>query len=760
MPGKLPRAEKRQLKSMQFGVVKQGTPRRKTVRSECRPAARVFVRGSQLQKSNKNNKPLAAHGFCETSRAAGSMHERRTQRRPLGRGARYFERERKMIARACDSAACFISFGFQRLFLAFLGAALAAMLAQPALAITYYVATDGSDSNSGTSTTAPFRTIQRAMNVVVPGDNVQIRGGTYREQIEATRGGTATAPITVSAYPGEIPVIKGSIVVTGWVLDSGTVWKKTGWLPNSQQVFVDFDASPKKSLQQIGMPSQYYTSWEYPSPIGSGRASMTPGSFYFDAAASTLYVQLADGSDPNLHVMEVSVLRRLFMMHQPYLRLKGLRFRHTSTSAFAQQGAAVELSTGSVIEDCDIQYVDFSGLGMGYQQDGTHAHNCVVSNNGDSGITTASTTNFWVSNATLQYNNSRNFNTLWHAGGFKGATQTYGVIENSDIGFNNGSGVWFDYANGTMPIVVRNNYIHDNGPSEAAMFFEVSNNGLIYNNVIANNSRRGVYLSAANNTRVYNNTIYGTSNRAGIEVAGMPRGTATLTNNSIFNNVVSHGTSLYDLYIMPPNLTTIVNNSSDYNNFYRPGGVLALRFADTYQTLAAWKTATQLDAHSLSVNPAFVSAGAAANGYSVGTGSPIIDAGTNLLSAVPNDYLGASRPSGASTDMGAFEYIQAPVQTADTAPPVVAIGGATVSKNGVLTITASAKDNVGVTAMALYIGGVLKASSTTGQISYTWGNPTGGSYELRVTASDAAKNTGSATATLSVQGKHEKVSGR
>src|SRR4029079_19805287 len=125
-----------------------------------------------------------------------------------------------------DSAGRFHSFGFQLLLTAFMSAALAAAPARPAMAITYYVATDGSDSNSGTSTSAPFRTIQRAMNFVAPGDNVQIRGGTYREQVESTRGGTAAAPVTVTAYPGETPVIKGSVVVTGWVLDGGTVWKK------------------------------------------------------------------------------------------------------------------------------------------------------------------------------------------------------------------------------------------------------------------------------------------------------------------------------------------------------------------------------------------------------------------------------------------------------------------------------------------------------------------------------------------------------
>jgi len=630
---------------------------------------------------------------------------------------------------------------------------LAAALAQPAWAVTYYVATTGNDANSGTSVTQPFRTIQRGMNVVVPGDTVLIRGGTYREQVEAIKGGTADKPITVAAYPGEIPVIKGSDIVTGWVADSTTVWKKTGWPHNSQQVFVDWSANPKKSLQQIGMPSQYYAAWEYPNPIGSGRSSMTPGSFYYDPLADTLYVRLADNSNPNRHVMEASVRRRLFTMHQPYINVKGLRFRHSSTSAFAQQGAAVELSAHSSIENCDIQYVDFTGLSMGYLQNGAHVHNCVISNNGNSGISAAGSTNFWVTNVTVQYNNSRNFNTLWHAGGFKGASKAYGTIENSEFANNNGAGIWFDYANSGSPIVVRNNYIHNNGPAEGAIFFEVSNNGLFYNNVVASNKRRGIYLSAANNTRVYNNTIYGTTERAGIEVGGMPRGSSTLTNNIISNNIVSHGSSVYDLYILPPNGSTIASNTSDYNNFYRPAGI-NLRYSSTYQNLASWRTATGMDLHSLSADPGFVAPGASALGYAVTAGSPVVDKGANLVSAVTDDYLKVFRPVGAATDIGAFEFNLSAVSAStapDTIPPVVTINSAVATTTSSLTIAASATDNIGVTGMQLLIGGVLKTSSTNGQISYTWTNPTSGAYELRITASDAAQNTGSATATLTIQ---------
>lgn len=623
-------------------------------------------------------------------------------------------------------------------------------------AATYYVSTAGNDSNGGTSVDSPLRTIQKAVSKSVAGDTVLIRSGTYREQVEITVAGTATSPINVFAYPNEVPIIKGSDVVTGWTQHTSTIWKKTAWPHNSQQVFVDFDAKPAKSLQQIGMPSQYYASWEYPSPVGNGLSSMTAGTFYYDAAALTLYVWLADGSDPNKHVMEASVRRRLFFMHQPYIHLKGLVFRHSNTSAFTQQGAAVELSSNSVIETCDIQYVDFTGLGMGYLQNNARAYNCNVSNNGNSGVTAVGSTNFLVANVTMNGNNNRNFNPLWHAGGFKGVAKAHGVLENNEVGHNNGSGIWFDYANSNAQIVIRNNYIHDNGPVDSAIFFEVSNNGLIYNNVLVNNRRRGIYLSAANNTRVFNNTIAGTGDRAGIEIGGMPRGSATLTNNAVYNNIVSHGSSQYDLYIMPDNGTSITGNKSDYNDFYRATSSINLWSGSAYHDLPAWRSATGLDIHSLSANPNFVAATnpPSASSYAVMTGSPVIDAGISLSGVVAYDYLKVPRPSGPAYDIGAFEAISSTATgSTDTIPPTVTIDSRTgLSRSGgSIKITASAVDNVGVTGMRLYLDGELKATSNSGRIAYQWKNFSTGSHEIRATATDAAQNTGSATSSLIIK---------
>lgn len=81
--------------------------------------------------------------------------------------------------------------------------------ASPALAATYYVATTGSDSWPGTLS-QPFRTLGKAATVVVAGDTVYLRGGTYYEQVRLTKAGTSSARITFSAYAGEVPILDGS----------------------------------------------------------------------------------------------------------------------------------------------------------------------------------------------------------------------------------------------------------------------------------------------------------------------------------------------------------------------------------------------------------------------------------------------------------------------------------------------------------------------------------------------------------------------
>ena len=76
-------------------------------------------------------------------------------------------------------------------------------------ATTYYVATNGNNANNGTSEETPFRTIGKAVDIMIAGDTTYVRGGTYNTEtvILFRRSGTASAPIKLLNYPGESPVI-------------------------------------------------------------------------------------------------------------------------------------------------------------------------------------------------------------------------------------------------------------------------------------------------------------------------------------------------------------------------------------------------------------------------------------------------------------------------------------------------------------------------------------------------------------------------
>jgi pectate disaccharide-lyase len=73
---------------------------------------------------------------------------------------------------------------------------------------TYYVATNGSDANTG-GITDPFLTIPRAITAAGPGSTIYVRGGThyYSSTIRIEKSGSAGAPIRLMNYAGEYPVI-------------------------------------------------------------------------------------------------------------------------------------------------------------------------------------------------------------------------------------------------------------------------------------------------------------------------------------------------------------------------------------------------------------------------------------------------------------------------------------------------------------------------------------------------------------------------
>lgn len=108
----------------------------------------------------------------------------------------------------------------------------------PLFAATYFVSVDGKDISHGTKA-KPFRTIQKAADVMGPGDTCIIRGGTYRETVRLTRSGQPDNPIRFVAAEGENVILDGTEPITGtWAQHNGNIYK-TKVAETFEQLFVD-----------------------------------------------------------------------------------------------------------------------------------------------------------------------------------------------------------------------------------------------------------------------------------------------------------------------------------------------------------------------------------------------------------------------------------------------------------------------------------------------------------------------------------------
>lgn len=109
-----------------------------------------------------------------------------------------------------------------------------------------FVAINGDDVSGTGTIELPFKTIQKAAKVALPGDVVQVRAGIYRETVIPSKSGTVGNPITFQPYQNEMVTISGTEIVTGWTMSSGNIYTAT--LPptftdeshnQSDQIFVD-----------------------------------------------------------------------------------------------------------------------------------------------------------------------------------------------------------------------------------------------------------------------------------------------------------------------------------------------------------------------------------------------------------------------------------------------------------------------------------------------------------------------------------------
>lgn len=185
------------------------------------------------------------------------------------------------------------------------------------LGASYYVSLGGSDSNPGTSTRTPWKTIARVNTAPLrAGDTVYLaRGGIWRETLVPPSGGAAGAPVTFTARgTGPAPVISGSDLVDGWIATGGGVYA-AALNQRPRNVYVD------------GQPA-----WGLVHARGTD--AMSPGSWTWREDEKRLYLKLAHGSSPAGHAIEAAVRDGIRVVadsgEKSYLVFDGLEIRRTA----------------------------------------------------------------------------------------------------------------------------------------------------------------------------------------------------------------------------------------------------------------------------------------------------------------------------------------------------------------------------------------------------------------------------------------------
>ncbi|MCR5033261.1 MAG: right-handed parallel beta-helix repeat-containing protein [Lachnospiraceae bacterium] len=241
----------------------------------------------------------------------------------------------------------------------------------------------------------PFRRINQAATIAMPGDEVLVAPGTYREYVNPVHAGTEKARITYKSTEPLGAVITGAEVVKGWTNYQGDVWTarvKNGifgtYNPYTTLVYGDwYFAAPNKhtgcvwlndqalfealSIEECLEAKVYECSW---NPEASRRKWFATQDKDSD---ETVFYANFGGADPNREKVEITVRRECFMPEKEgvgFLTVSGFNINKAATTwappaAYQDGMISPHWSKGWIIEDCEIWGSKCAGICVGRYYD-------------------------------------------------------------------------------------------------------------------------------------------------------------------------------------------------------------------------------------------------------------------------------------------------------------------------------------------------------------------------------------------------------
>ena len=358
-----------------------------------------------------------------------------------------------------------------------------------------------------------FRTIQAAAKIADAGDQVIIHSGVYREAVVVEKSGTADQPIRFEAAVDANVVVTGLDPLTNWRKEAGNVFS-TVWpyrfVPNSKT-----GAFPDNEYHRlIGRVEQVLVNGD-PLHQTLDRNQLSRGDFCADLANRRLYISPPGGEDVTSAksgvVVGASTRPLLWHSKGEYVNVRGIRFCNAANRA--QKGGVAFQGRGDVAEDCIFEQM--SGAGATFGGADQVARRCSFRQNGQLGFLAVRAHNLFITESTIQENNTKGFDRQWEAGGNKIVLSRGVIFEKSRFVRNHGAGIWFDIGNENC--TVRNCLIADN--EDAGIFYEISYGLHAQDNVVVGNgffsnphawgAQAGIVLSSSPDCEVTRNLLVG-----------------------------------------------------------------------------------------------------------------------------------------------------------------------------------------------------------------------------------------------------------
>lgn len=469
---------------------------------------------------------------------------------------------------------------------------------------TYFVAVNGTDGAAG-SETAPWRTLQYAVDAVAPGDTILVRGGTYTAGFVVGVSGTAVGGwITLRNYPNEHPVIDGSTI--------------TATPENSNLITIE-----DQSYWRIeGLALRNYQ---------SNRVDVVPIGIYVGGTAH--HIQLlsneidhiathASASEANAHGLAVYGTNGSTAVHHLTIANNHLHdlILGNSESMVINGNVQTFTVTQNLVHDNDNIGIDIIGF------EGTSPN--PATDRARDGLVSLNTVYHIDSSSNPSYGGARAADGIYVDGGRDI------VIERNTVYANNiGMEVTSENSGGSAEgVIVRNNWIYHNDVVGISIGGYDPQRGSTFN------------CTFVNNTFLGNDTL---ETGSGEFLFQFDAHNNILENNLFFAN--NQGLLVSSIY------ANALNNTLDYNLYFAPGNNAWWVWHGTdYNSLAAFRTAVNGESHALLANPLLVNP--STPDLHLQANSPAINAGLNGTAVGGQDGDGGPRIQNGTIDIGADEY--------------------------------------------------------------------------------------------------------